>query len=166
MSDVLIRKGRFGYRHWYQRKMVWRRWEKTTIYEPGRGLNGSSLYAPWKEPNLLAPWSWTSSRQNSGKMHFCCLSPSLWYFVRETNIEGGRYNAPILLELTFKKLQKTKPWELPGSPEVRTTCFHCKGQGSVPGRRLGPCKPRGEAEKKKEEKTNRFLLWTSSFYIK
>ena len=137
MSDVLIRKGRFGYRHWHQRKMVWRCWEKTAVYEPGRGLTESSLYALWKKPNLLASWPWTSSLQNSGEMHFCCLSPSLWYFVRETNTEGGRYKVPILLELTLKKkLQKTTPWKFPGGPEVRTPCFHCKGQGSIPSQEI------------------------------
>ena len=25
-------------------------------------------------------------------------------------------------------------WEFPGRPVVRTGCFHCCGQGSIPGR--------------------------------
>lgn len=37
---------------------------------------------PQEEDNLLAPCSWTSSLQNSGKINFLLLkSSSLWYFV-------------------------------------------------------------------------------------
>lgn len=34
-----------------------------------------------KTPNLLGPWSWTSSFQNCDKINLFFKSPSLWYLV-------------------------------------------------------------------------------------
>lgn len=33
-----------------------------------------------QEPNQLSPLYWTSQSPELREIHFCCLSPSLWYF--------------------------------------------------------------------------------------
>ena len=46
---------------------------------------------------------------------------------------------------------KTDSWEIPGSPVVRTSHFHCRGSGSIPG--WGAKIPSRQKGKKKK-KTN------------
>lgn len=42
--------------------------------------------------------------------------------------------------------------KFPGEPVTGIWCFHCCGQGSIPGREMRSCKPSGMAEKKKKKR--------------
>ena len=49
--------------------------------------------------------------------------------------------------IEFSIYFKGRARETSDSPVVMTLCFHCQGQCSVPGWKLTPCKPHGEAKK-------------------
>lgn len=60
-----------------------------------------------QKPNLSAPWSWTSSLQNCGKINFCCVSPQSVVFC------GGSGN----------RLRQGEVLEKAGSPQRASFLF-------------------------------------------
>ena len=48
-------------------------------------------------------------------------------------------------------------WEFPGSPVVRTRCFHCHGLGSIPGRGTKIPQAAQHNQKKKKKKKDSFF---------
>ena len=48
-----------------------------------------------------------------------------------------------------KTSSRSESWDFPGGSVVRTLCFHCGGEGSIPGGELRSCKLCATAEKKK-----------------
>ena len=91
------------------------------------------------------------------------LSSFLFYFFPQTLLP------PYILYILFIYLvtsQKKKKggWEFPGSPVVKTRCFHCQGPGSIAGR--GTKIPQATQHGQKEKKKSDSIKYTTIFILK
>ena len=64
-----------------------------------------------------------------------------------------------ILVKSFYSFKIQRMWEFPGCPVVRTQCFHCPGQGSIPfrGTKMPQAMQHGQKKKKDYRECNRHM---------